>query len=92
MKIIKKQDLPSIKQGTLLATNDGQDEPWNPFILGDLYIEDGVVRDFYMISPMTGEITRDAMYDDDDTYIMFDEVEIAAMIERLLNAAKTQFP
>ena len=92
MKIISKQDLPRIKKGTLLATNDGQDAPWKLFVLGDLYINEGVVRDFWMVDPLDGEISRDQLYDDYDTYIMFDADDIDAIIGMLHVAKAVQFP
>jgi hypothetical protein len=92
MKIISKQDLPDIKKGTLLATNDGMDEPWKLFILGDLFVQDGVVTDFWMVDPLNGEQSREQMYDDYTTYIMFDADDIDAIIGMLHVAKAVQFP
>ena len=92
MKIIGKQDLSGLKTGTLLATNDGMDEPWKLFLLGVLFMEDGVVTDFWMVDPLNGDESREQMYDDHTTYIMFDADEIQAIIRKLRKALIVQFP
>lgn len=83
MRVISKQELADTPAGTLLATNDGQDAPWKMFILDDVMMDGERVSDFFMMDPLDGGLSREGLFCDDDTYIIFDPEDVIEIIQRL---------